>query len=125
MFVGEVVVAARILVGTRLIREPAREGRVPRLDWVGSVLTASGLALIVIGVLQASNWGWLKPLDSPVEPLGFSLTPFVIAAGGLVLAASAPGNAAARSRDATRWSTSACSRSRGCAPASRCCWSRT
>ena len=87
VFVGEVVVAAMILVGTRLIREPAREGRVPSLDWVGSVLTALGLSLIVIGVLQASNWGWLKPLDSPIEPFGFSLTPFVIAAGGLVLGA--------------------------------------
>ena len=87
VFVGEVVVAAGILLGTRLIREPAREGRAPSLDWVGSVLTALGLALIVIGVLQASNWGWLKPQDSPIEPFGFSLTPFVIAAGGLVLAA--------------------------------------
>jgi len=87
VFVGEVVVAAMILIGTRLIREPEREGRVPSLDWVGSVLTALGLSLIVIGVLQASNWGWLKPLDSPIEPFGFSLTPFVIAAGGLVLVA--------------------------------------
>ena len=86
VFVGEVLVAAAILVGTRLIREPAREGRAPSLDWVGSVLSAGGLALIVIGVLQASNWGWLYPLDSPVEPFGFSLTPFVIAAGALVLA---------------------------------------
>jgi predicted MFS family arabinose efflux permease len=51
------------------------------------VLAATGLALIVIGVLQASNWGWLVPLNSPVEPLGFSLTPFMIAGGGLVLAA--------------------------------------
>ncbi len=87
VFVGEVVVAIGILFGTRLIREPAREGPAPRLDWVGSALSALGLALIVVGVLQASNWGWLKPLDSPVEPFGFSLTPFVIAAGGLVLAA--------------------------------------
>ena len=44
-----------------------------------------GLALIVFGVLQASNWGWLMPLNSPVEPFGFSLTPFVIAAGAVVL----------------------------------------
>ena len=87
VFVGEVVVAALILLGTRMIREPTRAERVPRLDWVGSVLTALGLALIVIGVLQASNWGWLKPLNSPVEPLGFSLTPFVIAAGALLLGA--------------------------------------
>jgi MFS family permease len=87
VFAGEVVVAAVILLGARLIREPVRQGPAPRLDWIGSVLAALGLALIVVGVLQASNWGWLKPLDSPVEPFGFSLTPFVIAAGGLVLVA--------------------------------------
>ena len=87
VFVGEVVVAALILLGTRWIREPAREERPPRLDWVGSVLSALGLALVVFGVLQASNWGWLEPRNSPIEPFGFSLTPFVIAAGGLVLAA--------------------------------------
>src|SRR5688500_4756879 len=87
VFAGEVVVAAGILFGTRLIRDPALAGKAPRLDWFGSVLTATGLSLIVIGVLQASNWGWLQPLDSPLEPFGFSLTPFVIAAGCLVLAA--------------------------------------
>jgi EmrB/QacA subfamily drug resistance transporter len=86
VFIGEVVVALGILVGTRLIREPAREGRTPSLDWVGGVLSAAGLALMVFGVLQASNWGWLAPRSSPIEPFGFSLTPFVIAAGGLVLA---------------------------------------
>jgi EmrB/QacA subfamily drug resistance transporter len=87
VFVGEVLVAILILLGTRFIREPARNARPPRLDWVGSVLAALGLAVIVLGVLQASNWGWLRPLDSPVEPFGLSLTPFVLAAGGLVLGA--------------------------------------
>lgn len=86
VFVGEVLVAAGILVGTRWLREPAREGSAPHLDWVGGVLSASGLALVVMGVLQASNWGWLLPTNSPIEPFGLSLTPFVIAAGGLVLA---------------------------------------
>jgi EmrB/QacA subfamily drug resistance transporter len=86
VFVGEVVVALGILAGTRLFREPEREGEAPGLDWVGSVLSASGLALVVFGVLQASNWGWLAPRDSPIEPFGFALTPFVIAAGALVLA---------------------------------------
>ena len=75
------------LLGTRLIREPAREGSRPSLDWVGGVLSASGLALIVFGVLQASTWGWLLPRNSPIEPFGLSLTPFMIAAGALVLAA--------------------------------------
>jgi Na+/melibiose symporter-like transporter len=86
VFAGEVVLAALILIGTRLVREPAATGPRPRLDWVGSVLTASGLGLIVMGVLQASNWGWLRPQNSPVEPFGFSLTPFVVAAGAALLA---------------------------------------
>jgi EmrB/QacA subfamily drug resistance transporter len=86
VFVGEVVVALGILAGTRLIREPERGPAAGGLDWVGSVLSASGLALVVFGVLQASNWGWLAPRASPIEPFGFSLTPFVIGAGALILA---------------------------------------
>jgi MFS family permease len=87
VFAGEVVVTLGILAGTRMIREPVGQRGAPGLDWVGSVLSASGLALVVLGVLQASNWGWLEPRSSPIEPFGFSLTPFVIAAGGLLLAA--------------------------------------
>jgi EmrB/QacA subfamily drug resistance transporter len=87
VFVGEVVVAIGILLGTRLLREPEREGKAPALDWVGSVLSAAGLALVVFGVLQASNWGWLAPRNSPVELFGFSLTPYVVGAGALVLSA--------------------------------------
>ena len=104
--------------GRRRDRHPARHAADPRagarpgapqLDWVGGVLSASGLALVVLGVLQASNWGWLQPRNSPIEPFGFSLTPFVIAAGALVLAASSPGSGGGRSRASSRWSTSGCS----------------
>jgi Na+/melibiose symporter-like transporter len=49
------------------------------------VLCALGLALVVFGVLEASTWGWLQPRNSPIEPFGFSLTPFVIAAGLAVI----------------------------------------
>jgi Na+/melibiose symporter-like transporter len=86
VFAGEVVVVIGILLGMRLIREPARSGPAPRLDWVGGLLSATGLGVMVLGVLQASNWGWLLPKSSPIEPFGLSLTPFVIAAGGLILA---------------------------------------
>ena len=85
VFAGEVVLVLAILLASRLLAEPAREHGRRELDWVGSVLSALGLGLIVIGVLQASNWGWLAPRNSPLEPFGFSLTPFVVAAGGLVL----------------------------------------
>jgi EmrB/QacA subfamily drug resistance transporter len=86
VFVGEVIVAIAILVGLRLVKEPPRPARVPRLDWVGSVLSATGLGALVLGVIEAGNWGWLQPRSSPLEPFGFSLTPFVIAAGALILA---------------------------------------
>jgi EmrB/QacA subfamily drug resistance transporter len=89
VFAGEVAVAIGILLGIRLIREAPRAVASSRLDWVGGALSALGLGLVVLGVLQASNWGWLHPRSSPLEPFGFSLTLFVIAAGGVVLAAFA------------------------------------
>ena len=86
VFAGEVVVAAGIFAGLRLLDDAKVEGPRRQLDWVGSVLSAAGLGLVVFGVLEAGTWGWLQPRNSPIEPFGFSLTPFVIAAGGVVLA---------------------------------------
>lgn len=85
VFVGEVVLAVAIMLLAGKLADSRLEGRTPRLDWVGSILSASGLGLIVLGVLAASSWGWLEPRNSPVEPLGFSLTPFVILAGFVFL----------------------------------------
>ncbi|HRV60173.1 MAG TPA: MFS transporter, partial [Solirubrobacterales bacterium] len=75
VFVGEVILAGAIFIGTRWMLEPAPEGRRPKLDVIGGILSALGLAVMVLGVLQASNWGWLRPSNSPVEIFGFSLTP--------------------------------------------------
>jgi Na+/melibiose symporter-like transporter len=83
--VGEVIAAVVILLLTVTIREATRPSPRPRLDTVGAVLSAAGLGLTVYGVLQSSTWGWLKPADSPVEPFGLALTPFVVGAGLLVL----------------------------------------
>ena len=86
VFAGEVVLVLAILLGARKLADEATERWSEGLDWVGSVLSALGLAMIVFGVLQSSNWGWLQPRNSPITPLGFSLVPFVIAAGVVVLA---------------------------------------
>jgi len=85
VFAGEVVLVIAILAATRLLREPPTERQSGGMDWIGSILSALGLALIVFAVLQASNWGWLQPRNSPVTPLGFSLVPFVVALGVFVL----------------------------------------
>ncbi len=81
VFVGEVVVGLAILVGMRWLDDVPLEGPRPRLDVVGAVLSAVGMGIAVLGVLASSTWGWLQPKDSPVEPFGFALTPFVVAAG--------------------------------------------
>lgn len=85
VFVAEVVVVVAILLFIRALRDVPNDAGRPRLDVVGVVLSASGVGLIVLGVLQAGTWGWLVPKLSPVAPFGFALTPFVVAAGGVLL----------------------------------------
>ena len=84
VFAGEVVLVLAILAMSRLIGDAPNTGGIPRLDYVGTALSATGLGAVVLGVLgvlQASTWGWVQPKDSPVEPFGFSLTIFVVALG--------------------------------------------
>ena len=85
VFVGEVFIAAFILFMTRKVKDAPGPTPVPKLDVVGSVLSAAGLGLFVFGVLESSTWGWLKPKNSPITIFGFSLTLFVIAAGCALL----------------------------------------
>ena len=84
VFAGEVVFVIFVLaVSSWITDDHVREKF--RLDVVGSILSALGLALVVVGVLQSGTWGWIQPLQSPITPFGFALTPFVIGAGLLVL----------------------------------------
>ncbi len=85
VFVGEVIIVAFILVMTPKVGDAPRPDPTPKLDVFGSVLSATGLGLLVFGVLQSSTWGWLKPKNSPITIFGFSITIFVIAAGGVLL----------------------------------------
>ena len=86
IFAGEVLLVAIILVMTPKVADAVRTGPAPRLDIVGTVLSAAGVGLVVLGVLQSSTWGWVKPTDdSPVTPFGFSLTVFVIGFGAVLL----------------------------------------
>ncbi|MBP5872120.1 MULTISPECIES: MFS transporter [Streptomyces] len=87
VFAGEVVVVVAMLCFRRAITESPRTGRRPAMDGVGAALSATGLALGVLGVLQSSTWGWVQPRNAPFTVMGFAPTLFVIGAGVLVLAA--------------------------------------
>ena len=85
VFAGEVVLVLVILAVIRWIADAPPPARRPRLDVVGSVLSAAGLAMVVLAILQSGTWGWVKPRNSPITIFGFSLTPFLIAAGLVTL----------------------------------------
>ena len=85
VFVGEVFIAGFILIMTRKVKDAPGPIPTPKLDVVGSVLSATGLGLFVFGVLESSTWGWIKPTNSPITIFGFSLTLFVIGAGCVAL----------------------------------------
>jgi EmrB/QacA subfamily drug resistance transporter len=85
VFVGEVVLVAFILLMTPKVADVPRPDPIPKLDMVGSVLSASGLGLFVLAVLESSTWGWLKPKNSPITIFGFSLTIYVLAAGAALI----------------------------------------
>ncbi|MGV9273709.1 MFS transporter [Streptomyces griseosporeus] len=85
VFAGEVVLVVAMLLCHRVIATPAPSGPRPGLDGVGAVLSAAGLGLGVLGVLQSSTWGWVQPRNPPFTVFGLAPTLFVVAAGVAVL----------------------------------------
>jgi MFS family permease len=93
VFAGEVVIVAVILLMRRKLKpSPAADPR-PTLDVIGVLLSATGLGLVVFGILKSSSWGLIEPRGAltingtEVTPFGFSVVPFVILAGLGFLAA--------------------------------------
>ena len=95
VFAAEAVIMLCLLAASRIIDDAPLGRSRPRLDVIGALLSASGLALAVLGIVQSSTWGWIVPKEAPsiggtpIEPFGLSVVPFLIAAGLLLLAAFA------------------------------------
>lgn len=92
VFAGEAVIMVGLLGVSTIIRDAPLDRERPRLDVVGGLLSAGGLALAVLGIVQSSTWGWITPKEAPavggttVEPLGLSIVPFLIVAGLILVA---------------------------------------
>jgi MFS family permease len=84
VFAGEVVIGAGILLLSRRMSDSPVEKQ-PRLDWVGSVLSATGLSLFVFGVLKAGEWGWLMPKEGGPSWAGMSPSIWFMLGGLLVI----------------------------------------
>lgn len=90
VFFAEVVVMAVVLAFVRLIPDTSRPQPI-RIDALSVLLSAAGLTLIVYAMLQSKTWGWVLPKNSPeiggvpLNPLGLSLVPYLLLAGGFLL----------------------------------------
>jgi MFS family permease len=92
VFAAETVTVLALLPFCRRLGDAPAQPQL-RFDRLGAALSALGLGLIVFGILQCSKWGLFTPRAAPeigdtkITPLGFSLVPFLIAAGAIVLGA--------------------------------------
>jgi MFS family permease len=84
VFAGEVLIVAVILILSRRIADAPPETR-PKLDLVGAMLSALGLALLVFGVLRSGEWGWIKPRPDGPSWGGLSPTIWLVLVGFGVL----------------------------------------
>jgi MFS family permease len=84
VFAGEVVIVLAILVLARRIADAPVEKR-PQLDYVGAVLSAVGLGLLVFGVLRSGEWGWIQPNADGPSWAGLSPTVWLVLGGLFVI----------------------------------------
>lgn len=84
VFLCEVLVVVAILALTRRLADATPEHRA-RLDLLGTVLSALGLALIVFGILRSGEWGLIQAKPSAPVWLGLSPALWLVLGGGVIL----------------------------------------
>ena len=91
VFAGEVVIVIAVLLFRNKMHKAPKPTSPPKLDVVGAALSAIGLGLLVFGILKSSSWGWFFPIAAPtigdheITPFGFSIVPFLIVGGIMLL----------------------------------------
>ena len=84
VFVGEVILVVVILFLARRVKDVQTE-KAFALDYVGVVLSATGLGFIVYGVLRSGEWGWVRAKSDAPDLFGLSVTLWLILGGMVVL----------------------------------------
>jgi MFS family permease len=72
-FILQALIVLLIIVLARRISDPGVQGVKPKLDIVGTVLSASGLFFVVFGILATGTYGW------------FSATVWILVAIGMII----------------------------------------
>lgn len=88
-----IVVAAVLILGSFVIKEYREKDVKPRLDFIGVVLSSAGMLSLVYGIIEASTYGWwtakkvFSAFGQNYNLGGYSITPFAIALGIIILTA--------------------------------------
>lgn len=90
VFAAETAIMVIVLLLANKIKDEKTSASTS-LDIRSAIMSATGMALLVFGILQSKTWGWVEPKASPmiggteVEPFGISLVAYLIVAGLLIL----------------------------------------
>lgn len=87
VFAAETVIMITLILASRVIKSEKPAKVVPKIDVLSAVLSASGLFILVFGILQSKVWGWVTPRAIPqinghdIDPLGISVVAYLIIIG--------------------------------------------
>jgi MFS family permease len=91
VFFAETVIMLAVLFLAHYISDTKRDKQVPKIDVPSVVMSASGMAIFVFGMLQSKTWGWVEPMAKPtingqaIAPLGISIVAYLLLAGVVIL----------------------------------------
>jgi MFS family permease len=89
VFFAETIIMLAILYFSRSFKS-TKPNKLERVDIKSAVLSSIGMLLLVFGLLQSKQWGWISPMSIPeifgytIAPFGISIVAYLIT-GGLYL----------------------------------------
>ena len=90
VFAAETVTMIILLFWSRTIKDGEKASG-EKLDIPSAFYSASGMALVVFGILQSKTWGWIIPAGKPelfgqqIAPFGISIVAYLIVLGLIIL----------------------------------------
>lgn len=90
VFIAETVIMAGVLLVVHKIADEKIKSK-QKLDIPSVLLSAIGMGVLVLGILQSKVWGWVQPLGAmeingkPITPFGISMVAYMILFGIVVL----------------------------------------
>jgi len=90
VFGFEFIIMIFVLLSSRKFKAASKPDKSP-IDIPSAILSATGLVMLVFGMLQSKIWGWVTPIAKPeifgqeIAPFGISIVAFLIVIGIIIL----------------------------------------